>query len=115
MYVFFCICGIYPSHSNSSITQINLSMQQLRDAWHAILTTTLVSMDTSAIWGFTGRYPRVFYTYLSIPPGIRGLFQQSGGFLIAKYTCNALDKVQDQLLKNMLCHRKISFFLDNEV
>jgi hypothetical protein len=59
--------------------------------------------------------PRVFYTYLSIPPGIRGLFQQSGGFLIAKYTCNALDKVQDQLLKNMLCHRKISFFLDNEV
>ena len=28
--------------------------------------------------------------------------------------CNALDKVQDQLLKNMLCHRKISFILDDE-
>jgi hypothetical protein len=25
-----------------------------------------------------------------------------------------LDKVQDQLLKNMLCHRKISFILDDE-
>ena len=47
-------------------------------------------------------------------PGIRGLFQQSGGFLIAKYTCNALDKVQDQLLKNTLCHRKISFILDDK-
>jgi hypothetical protein len=41
---FFCTFGISHSHSNSSITQRNLSMRQLNDVWHAILTKTLVSI-----------------------------------------------------------------------
>ena len=58
---------------------------------------------------------RGFSTHISQYYQVLGVyFSNLGAFLITKYTCNALVKAQDQLLKNMLCHRKISFILDNE-
>ena len=99
------------SHSNSSITQRNVSMRQLKDVWHAILTKTLISIGYLS---YLRVYWQVFEGFLHISLNTTRLFQLSGGFLIAKYTCKTLDQVQDQLLKNMLCHRKISFILDDE-